>query len=38
MLRSDLDRVPVLTSTRGTGVSFAVAMEPVAGQTNAIGA
>lgn len=30
MLRSDLDPVPALTSARGTGVGFAVAMQPVA--------
>jgi len=33
MLRSDLDPVPALTSARGTGVGFAVAVQPVAAQT-----
>jgi carboxymethylenebutenolidase len=33
MLRSDLDPVPALTSARGTGVGFAVAMQPVAAHT-----
>jgi carboxymethylenebutenolidase len=33
MLRSDLDPAPALTSARGTGVGFAVAMEPVAAHT-----
>jgi carboxymethylenebutenolidase len=33
MLRSDLDPVPSLTSARGTGVGFAVAIEPVAAHT-----
>ena len=33
MLRSDLDPAPSLTSARGTGVGFAVAMQPVAAHT-----
>ena len=33
MLRSDLDPVPSLPSARGTGVGFAVAMQPVAAHT-----
>jgi len=33
MLRSDLDPVPSLTSATGTGVGFAVAMQPVAAHT-----
>ena len=33
MLRSDLDPAPALTSARGTGVGFAVAMQPVAAHT-----
>src|SRR6478735_932601 len=33
MLRSDLDSAPSLTSARGTGVGFAVAMQPVAAHT-----
>ena len=33
MLRSDLDPVPALTSARGPGVGFAVAVQPVAAQT-----
>src|SRR6186713_797942 len=33
MLRTDLDPVPALTSARGTGVGFAVAVQPVAAQT-----
>lgn len=33
MLRSDLDPVPALTSATGTGVGFAVAMQPVAAHT-----
>jgi len=33
MLRTDLDPAPALTSARGTGVGFAVAMQPVAAPT-----
>jgi len=33
MLRTDLDPAPALTSARGTGVGFAVAMQPVAAHT-----
>jgi carboxymethylenebutenolidase len=33
MLRSDLDPAPALTSARGTGVGFAVTMQPVAAHT-----
>ncbi len=33
MLRSDLDPAPALTTARGTGVGFAVAMRPVATHT-----
>jgi carboxymethylenebutenolidase len=33
MLRSELDPAPALTSARGTGVGFAVAMQPVAAHT-----
>jgi len=33
MLRNDLDPAPALTSARGTGVGFAVAMQPVAAHT-----